>query len=239
MEFSPRYPWEDEPPSNGTPECAAAPAPAVVPQAAKPRGRRPAVGQTATASTAGSPDWLYHRLTISGPAEPVADFAAAARGAGVIPWRLDFARIEEDIFARAVAQPPETRHLSVAGCRILARQFRERVEIRQAKACARVGHSLACPLDLHALLPVPDPILALGPTDPAAFAWLSAHWGVSAGLRQVVLRARATAGRRLPAGDAVIGYGFFTAGETPHEAIAQLRDRWPALQFALVPRPAD
>ena len=52
-----------------------------------------------------APAWLYHHLTISGPAEIVADFAAAARGSGVTPWQLDGADIEEDIFVRAVSQP--------------------------------------------------------------------------------------------------------------------------------------
>ena len=40
-------------------------------------------------------------------------------------------------------------------------------------------------------------------------------------------------------GDAVIGYGFFTAGETPRAAIFTLAARWRALRFALRPRPAD
>jgi hypothetical protein len=43
----------------------------------------------------------------------------------------------------------------VEGCRILAQQFRERIEARQARAVALVGHSLACSFDLHILLPVP------------------------------------------------------------------------------------
>ncbi len=238
MSVALRYPWERDAPSERAPEQPAMPAPPVGLPAAKQRGRRPAPRPTAPTATADAPHWLYHHLTVSGPAEPVAAFSEAARGAGVIPWQQDFARIEEDVFLRAVAQPPETRRLTVAGCRILARQFRERVESRQAKACARVGHSLACPFDLHVLLPVPVALLALGPTDPAALAWLSAHWGVTAGLRQVVVRKRPTPGRRLPARHAVIGYGFFTDAETPHAAIAQLHDRWPALQFSLVPRPA-
>jgi len=58
-------------------------------------------------------------------------------------------------------------------------------------------------------------------------------------LRQVALRPGVTAGRRLPRDHAVIGYGFFTAGETPYRAITTLGARFPALRFALVPRPAD
>lgn len=223
-----------------------APAPLAVPEGSdaspkqKPRGRRPAAVTRAIAPLTGAaPDWLYHHLTISGPAEMVARFAAAARGAGVTPWQLDFAAIEEDVFLRAVSQPASRRHLTIEGCRILARQFRERVEAHQARAVARVGQSRACPFDLHVLLPVSAAILQLGPTHPEALAWLAAQWGTSDRLRQVVERPKPGIGRRLPQAHAVIGYGFFTHGETPHAAIAQLGTRWPALRFRLQPRPAD
>jgi hypothetical protein len=195
---------------------------------------------------AAAPDWLFHHLTASGPVESLENFATAARGSGLTPWQLDFAAIEEDIFARAVTQPTRQRSLTVEGCRILARQFRERVEMRQARATEHaregselVGQSLACPFDLHALLPVPGPILQLGPSHVDAQAWLAAHWGITDRLRQVVIRETATTGRRLPRGHAVIGYGFFTDGETPHAAVENFAKRWPALRFLLVPRPAD
>ncbi len=229
------YPWDIAPPPPAAPavceELAAK---------AKPRGRRPASRTRAAPLTAGTaPDWLYHHLTISGPAETVATFAAAARGAGVTPWQLDLAAIEETVFVRAVSQPASRRNLTVEGCRILARQFRERIELRQARAAALVGQSLACPFDLHALLPVPASILQLGPGDPVALAWLAAHWGITDRLRQVAVRANATTGRRLRKTHAVIGYGFFTDGETPHAAIAHLTQHWPGLRFRLMPRPAD
>jgi len=192
----------------------------------------------ATPGAGATPGWLYHHLTASGPAEPLAGFAAAARGSGVVPWRHDLTVLEEDVFNFAVAQPPAQRRLGVEGCRILARQFRTRVEAHQACAAARVGHSQACPFDLHALLPVPDSVLQRGPADPQALAWLAAHWGVTDRLRHVVLRHNATAGRRLPAGHRVAGYGFFSDGGTPHAALAQLGPRWPALRLVLQPRPA-
>ena len=193
----------------------------------------------ATASGAGAtPGWLYHHLTASGPAEPLAAFVAAARGPGVVPWRHDLATFEEDVFNLAVAQPPDQRRLSVVGCRILARQFRTRIAAHQARAAAGVGHSEACPFDLHALLPVPDSVLQRGPADPQALAWLAAHWGVTDRLRHVVLRPGATAGRRLPAGHRVAGYGFFSDGGTPNAALAQIGRRWPALRFVPQPRPA-
>jgi hypothetical protein len=169
----------------------------------------------------------------------VAGFAAAARGAGVTPWRLATDQLEEDLFLHAASRPPAERQLSIAGCHILARQFRTLVEAHHARAVARVGRSQACPFDLHALLPVPVSILSLGPTHPAALAWLSEHWGITDRLRQVIERPDATTGRRLPRGNAVVGYGFFTAGETPHAATVRLAARWSVLRFVLRPRPAD
>jgi hypothetical protein len=224
-----RYPWETPVEPAVTPEpadgLAAKP---------KPRGRRPtAIGRTT------APDWLYHHLTITGPANRVEQFATAARGAGVIPWRLDGTAVEDTVFHLAVAQPAHRRTLTVEGCRILARQFRDRVEAHQARAAAQIGHSVACPFDLHALLPVPDAMLQQGSAHPTALAWLKAHWGITDRLRQVTVRAQATAGRRLPRGHTAIGYGFFTHGETPRAAIARLGEDWPTLQFSLTPRPSD
>jgi len=237
-----RTPWEVDP----APAAAPAPLPPVVADP-KPRGRRPAPSGPAPAPA--RPAWLYHHLTVTGPAAVTGDFTAAARGPGVIPWRIDGATLEEDVFNLAVAQPLARRTLDVAGCRILARQFRDRVEARQARAAALVGPgrtgavceagaaARACPFDLHRLLPVPDAILRHGPTHPAALAWLAAHWGTGDGLRHVTERTHPRPGRRLPRDHAVIGYGFFTGGDTPDAAIAALAPRWPALRLALQPRP--
>jgi hypothetical protein len=210
-------------------DAAASPPPKVT-RLPQPR-RQPGPGS-------GAPDWLFHHLTISGLAENVQKFAASARGSGVVPWRIDGSEIEDTVFNLAVSQPGR-RTLSVDGCRILARQFRDRVEARQAQATALVGRSRACAFDLHTLLPVPEVILQLGPTHPTALSWLTAHWGVTDRLRQVVERPKPTAGRRLPKGHAVIGYGFFTAGETPQTAITWLGTQWPGLAFSLAPCPAD
>jgi hypothetical protein len=229
-----QFPWDRDPVVADTPVL-----PETSPAPKKPRGRRPASARAVRLEPGAVLDCLYHHLTISGPAEDVARFTAAARGSGVIPWRLDGAAIEEDIFVRAVSQPASRRSLTVAGCRILARQFRDRFEAHHARAAALVGHSLACPFDLHVLLPVPAAILLLGPTDPAALAWLTRHWGTTDRLRQVTRRPKPGPGRRLPAGHAVIGYGFFTAGDTPRAAVDRLAADWSALQFQLTPRPPD
>jgi hypothetical protein len=165
----------------------------------------------------------------------IASFARAARGSAVIPWRLDFPRIEQDIFELAAAQPPAQRRLTITGCHLLARQFCQRVEAHHAKAVSLIERSRAVPLDLNVLLPVPASILELGPTHPEALAWLREHWGTER-LRQVHQQAKPRPGRRLPAGHGVIGYGFFTDGATPGAAIARLGPRWPALRFVLRPR---
>ena len=228
-----RTPWD-------TPAPAGADGPAAPPLLSepppRPRGRRP---NAARADAAEAPNWLYHHLTVSGPAGSLENFSAVARGAGVVPWRFDADRFEEDVFHRAAAVPAAQRGLSIDGCHILARQFRTLVEAHRARAAARVGRGRECPFDLHALLPVPEEILARGENHPDALAWLATNWGITDKPRQVVLRPGATAGRRLPRGHAVIGYGFFTAGETPHRAIAALAARFPGLRFALLPRPAD
>jgi hypothetical protein len=240
------FPWDSEALAAVPPRLPPEPLPQAEPDP-KPRGRRPwldpGMAPSAPAAAFGTA-WLYHHLTITGPAEAVTAFAAAARGAGVTPWRMDFRLLEEDIFNLAVSQPPARRNLTVAGCRILARQFRERVERRQGRAAAMVGQGQGCPFDLHALLPVPDGILDLGPTHPEALAWLSAHWGVTDRLRQITLLKRPKPGRRLPKGRAVIGYGFFTGsdgsgGKTLTVAIAALGARWPSLCLRLQPRPLD
>jgi hypothetical protein len=166
-------------------------------------------------------------------------FAKAARGSGVTPWQLDYAAIEEDIFVRAVSQPASRRTLTVEGCRILARQFRDKVEARQARAAALVGQSFLCLFDLHMLLPVPEAILHLGPIHPEALAWLAAHWGVTDRLRQISVRDKATTARRLPAGHTVIGYTFYTHRETPDAAIRAIGAAWPALRFRLQPQPLN
>lgn len=228
-----RFPWDSE----ATP-VEAPPLLEEILRSPKRRGRRPRAA-AAKPAPAAVPAWLYHHLTISGPAALLAEFANAARGSGVIPWQLDTAAMEEDVFNLAVSQPPHRRNLTVEGCRILARQWRHRVEARQVRAAALIGTSRACPLNLHTLLPMPAALLQLGPNDPAALTWLRKNWGTTDRLRQVVERPKPSMGRRLPAGHSVVGYGFFTEGETPTAMARQLQVRWPALRFVLKPRPPD
>ncbi len=189
-------------------------------------------------------DWLHHRMTVTGPAHQLAAFRTAAAGAGTVPWRLDLDRMEEDFFHRLA--DPSRRTLTLQGARVLAGQLREAVERRHAVAVTRVGRSAACPLDLHALIPVPDDILRLGPDDPAALGWLWANWGTVEPLRHIepVPGNHAAKGRHpdpggrtsmAPERDEHWRIGFWSADWTPWRALARLRSDWPSLTFEIRP----
>jgi len=188
-------------------------------------------------------DWLYHRLSVVGPAADLAAFRVAAAGAGTVPWLLDLGRMAEDYFHFLVAPPVRAgslaapvRSLSLAGARILADQLCAAVARRHALAVGRVGHSRACPFDLHALIPVPEPVLRCGPDDPAALDWLWAHWGTTQPLRHVEAVATDAATRtRLKPGEAAWTVAFWSADWTPWRALTHITARWPALRFAMRP----
>ncbi len=178
-----------------------------------------------------NPDWLHHRLTVRGSADELTRFRDAASGAGIIPWHYDLARMEADFFHLLVA--PQ-RELSLAGARILARQLCGAVGRRHAVAVSRVGQSRACPFDLHALLPVPAAILALGPDEPEALAWLWEHWGTTEALRHVAVEA--TREQDTAAVSAAFQVSFWSADWTPWRALEQVGSRWPVLRFDVRPR---
>jgi hypothetical protein len=140
------------------------------------------------------PDWLFHRLCVSGPRTDLVAFRAAAAGAGTIPWQLYLQRMEEDFFHLLIAP---RRSLSLTGARILAGELRTAVAQRHALAMTQIGQSQACPFDLHALVAVPAAMAQRGPDDPAALAWLWQHWGTTQALRHVSIDTTAeTAARR-------------------------------------------
>ncbi len=231
------------PPDAAVPDAVAAGAAAIftdreeVPRHSAPSEHRHDGGASAAPLRLPHPDWLQHRLTISGPEGKVASFRAAAAGAGIIPWRLDVDALAEDWFLLLAVPPaPQLRTLSLAGARVLAGQLREAVAARQAAACARVGRSRACPFDLHALLPVPDAILRLGPDHPEALAWLWQHWGTTEALRHVAEDPDAASDpRHAAAGEAVFRVDFWSADWTPWLALLRLRAAWPALRFDIRP----
>ncbi|WP_424140630.1 hypothetical protein [Roseomonas chloroacetimidivorans] len=178
-------------------------------------------------------DWLYNRLTVSGPAERVAQFEAAAAGPGVIPWVLDLAELEEDYLLPMAAPQDGVRAISLAGAKILARRLREAVALNHQRALARMATDRSCPFDLHRLLPIPASVLALGPEEGASRDWLRGHWGVTRPLRHVEALPSTLDGRRKRMGQMRVG--FWSADWSPWGALARLRRAWPDLSLDLRP----
>ena len=200
------------------------------------RPARPVADEKQPTVTPAHTDWLHHRLQVRGPATEIDAFRRAAAGAGVIPWHLDLDRMEEDFFLRLAAPPPgHARTLSMECARLLAADLRDAVARRHALTVARVGHSAVCPLDLHALLPVPATILQLGPDHPQALAWLTVNWGTTQALRHVAVEADPARRQPEPSGAAVFTVDFWSADWTPWQAMASLRQRWPALGVTVTP----
>ena len=193
----------------------------------------PEMAETGEALCLPDTDWLEHRLTIRGPAEELAQFRTAAAGAGVIPWQLEFEQLQEDWFHRLMGAP--SRSLSASGARFLAQQLREASERRHALAVVQVGRSRACPLDLHALQPVPTSILRLGPDHTQALAWLWQHWGTTQALRHVVVLAAPREREASGAGQAVLQLSFWAADWTPWRVLAAVVADWPQLRFEMRP----
>ena len=183
-------------------------------------------------------DWLRHLLIVTGPTEDVATFQSAAVGPGAIPWvSPDLDLLEEDRVMALVHPPDGSAGLSLAGARALARQLRNAIETNQQRVAAAVGRVRACPFDLHALLPVPDPILERGEDSPTAKTWLWTHWGTTQPLRQVRI-VDDQADRRLRRA-ARTQFEFRSADWTPWQAISRLRRDWPMLIFDIRPHYDD
>jgi hypothetical protein len=179
-------------------------------------------------------DWLRHVLIVSGPAEDVATFQTAAAGLGAIPWLSpDLDLLEEDRVMALLHPPDGSAGLTLAGARALARQLRSAIETNQQRVTAAIGRVRTCPFDLHALLPVPDRVLALGPDDPASLVWLRTHWGVVQALRHVRLKT-GREDRRLRR-SARFEVEFSAADWTPWAAMQAIRQRWPTLVFDIRP----
>ena len=118
---------------------------------------------------------------------------------------------------------------------MLARQLAEASAARHEAAVARVGRSQACAFDLHVLVPVPPEVLRLGSDHPEALGWLWAHWGTTEALRHVAVEPAPVLRVAPPAGTGSLHYSFWSANWTPWRAVTTLRQRWPALRFAVRP----
>jgi hypothetical protein len=158
----------------------------------------------------------------------VAAFRAAAAGSGAIAWQRDHGRLEEDWVHALLALPPAERGISVHGARVVAGQMRELIETYEVRA-SDYARRRCCPLDLNALVPIPEKMLRLGPDDPAVLAWLWECWGTTWMLRDVESVPIGRAEIMIPDGDDAVRYRFWSADWTPWRALATVRARWPGL----------
>jgi hypothetical protein len=190
-----------------------------------------------------SPEWLAHRLTVTGLIASVAAFRQAAAGPGRIPWQLDYERLEEDWSLKLLAPSPAAHDagfrpagISAQWSRTAARQMRTALELLEGRMQTIAAQQL-CPLDLHALVPVPQKILALGPDHPESLAWLWTNWGTTWPLRHVEVVPNPDAGGLSDAGQVSVSLKFFAGDWTPWRVIVAARERWPGLGFSLAVLP--
>jgi hypothetical protein len=187
-------------------------------------------------------DWLAHRLTITGPIAAVVSFRHAAAGTGRIPWQVDYERLEEDWSLKLLAPSPvddgsfRPAGISAQGARTAARQMRTALELLETRMQAITAQQI-CPLDLHALAPVPQKILALGPDHPESLEWLWSNWGTTWPLRHVEDVSDPDASSCSAAGEIPASLKFVAADWTPWPVIAAIRKRWPELDFSLAVLP--
>jgi len=175
-----------------------------------------------------NPEWLPQILTVTGPSAEVAAFRAAAAGSGAIAWQRDHGRLEEDWVHALLALPPAERGISVHGARVVAGQMRELIETYEVRA-SDYARRRCCPLDLNALVPIPEKMLRLGPDDPAVLAWLWECWGTTWMLRDVEIAPIGRAEIMIPDGNDAVRYRFWSADWTPWRALATVPARWPGL----------
>jgi hypothetical protein len=175
-------------------------------------------------------DWLWHRMRVHGDPSTIAALQRAAAGPGMIPWQIDYDALEERLWHRLIAGPLAQRSISVAAARLLSRQLRDASERRQSAALSQADRR-SCSFDLHRLVPVPPAILALGPEDPRADAWLWEHWGTTEPLRH----ANSSVQTAPDAPQRLWSLTFWAADWTPWRAIAQLRTEWPDLRLDVQP----
>ena len=107
-------------------------------------------------------------------------------------------------------------------------------------AVARVGHIRACPLDLHALVPVPAELSCFSaPTTRTPSAWLWQHWGTHAGAAPRGAGHGHLPGHRRQSwsvGEDRLQLSFWSADWTPWRAFERIRADWPTLWFDLQPQ---
>nr|WP_254601171.1 hypothetical protein [Caulobacter sp. S45] len=167
---------EDNPPACWTFEADGA----LRTSSADRRGRAGGLVARAAAATleARRPDWLLNVLIVSGPAEEVARFRAAARRTGASP-ELSISTPRKPGYSRPWLRAVRRRTYWRGD---YGKSWR-----RHDKILTHWAERGRCLLNLHRLIPIPGHILQLGEDDPSAEGWMRTHWGITRILRAVHL----------------------------------------------------
>jgi hypothetical protein len=174
------------------------------------------------------PDFIFNRLEVSGPDEPLFDFIGAASGPGFIDWRPEWYGVYEQIYYGAVRGGAPTREAAEH----LARNLREICWRRHEDERVRAElDSHRVPLDLNSLFPIPRRVLRKG-FGEAAQKWMWRNWGVRWPIRRVtfVIERRDTS-----SGKPVAVFRFISEDWPPWMAVLRMRKLWPELSFELIP----
>ena len=127
------------------------------------------------------PDFIFNRLEVSGPHEPLYDFIGAASGPGFVDWRPEWHSVYEQIYFGVVRGGAPTREAAEH----LARKLRDILWRRHEEERVRAElDSHRVPLDLNALIPIPRRVLRKGFVE-AGQEWMWANWGVRWPIRRV------------------------------------------------------
>jgi hypothetical protein len=178
-----------------------------------------------------NPDWIAHRLEVTGPDKALQDFIMKAQGPGYLDWRWPAGEDREywaAVILRGGAPSP-------AAAERLAARYAEYLWWTQAQAQDAVDRGeLLAPLDLHALRPVPRKVLRAGWREEGR-DWMWRHWGTCLPLRRVTFRFEH---RRQASGagiEVAAVYEFEAADWSPWRAWRGWQRKWSQLMFNLKP----
>jgi hypothetical protein len=172
------------------------------------------------------PDFIFNRLEVSGPDEPLYDFIGAASGPGFVDWRPEWYSVYEHVYFEAVRGGAPTREAAES----LARRLRDILWRRHEEERVRAEmDSHGQPLDLNALFPIPRRVLRKGFVE-AGQEWMWANWGVRWPIRRVTFAIEPRDGSGVKP---VAVFRFLSEDWPPYIALVRMRELWPGLSFSL------